>query len=59
MQDDDLKLRCLELAIEQARKENPSDFRRFVADTQDWFYNRIKGDEKPKPVGRQAKALLE
>lgn len=58
MDEDALKLRCLELAIEQARKENPPDFRHFVAETQDWFYNRIKG-EKPKTVGRQAKALLE
>lgn len=51
-----IRLRCLELAIEQVRREAPAtNFRESVADTQTWFYNRIvppTEEVTPKP-GRQ------
>lgn len=60
---EELKLRCLELAIEQIRKENLPDFKEGVANLQTWFYNRIisgdssalstqpAGDKQPKKGG--------
>ena len=36
-----LKLRCLELAIEQCRINPPTDFKEGVAELQTWLYNRI------------------
>lgn len=36
-----IRLRCLELAIERANRENPTDFLGTVANYQTWFYNRI------------------
>lgn len=49
MDEQSIRLRCLELAIDRANKEQPVDFRQAVADLQDWFYNRIIGKvEVPK-----------
>jgi len=44
MTDDDYRLRALELAVEQIRREQVPTFREAVAELQTWFYHRIKGD---------------
>lgn len=43
MTDQEIRLRCLELALEQVKREGigGKDFREAVADSQTWFYNRI------------------
>lgn len=57
MDDYALKLRCLELAIEQVRKEAPVDFKQAVADLQTWLYNRIVGElDSPKPASDKPQA---
>lgn len=49
MTDPELKLRCMELAMEQAKRENLHADRNAVAELQMWFYNRIIecGDAAP------------
>jgi|WetSurMetagenome_2_1015567.scaffolds.fasta_scaffold535815_2 hypothetical protein len=61
MTEEDIKLRCLELAIERARQEFPDDYRAYVADLQTWFYNRVVTQQKggQAKVSKDAKALLE
>ena len=60
MTDDDYRLRALELAVDQARREQVPTFREAVADLQTWFYHRIKGEvtepgaDKPQ-AGRKAR----
>lgn len=43
-----LRLRCLELAIEQVRRENSSNFKEDVAILQTWLYNRIVNGDSPE-----------
>ena len=61
MAEEDIKMRCLELAIEQAKREQPAEYRAFVADLQTWFYNQIVTPQKggQAKVSKDAKALLE
>jgi len=55
MTDDDYRLRALELAVDQARREQAPTFREAVADLQTWFYHRIKG-EVTEPVAEKLQA---
>lgn len=54
MTTEELKLRCLELAIEQARRENAASFMERVAEIQTWLYNRIVSDEPFNDSPQQA-----
>lgn len=54
MTPEELKLRCLELAIEQARRENAEAFTERVAEIQTWLYNRIIGEDAVKVSDTQA-----
>lgn len=46
MDEETLRLRCLELAIEQVGKESPANWRDAVADLQSWLYNRIMSSDR-------------
>lgn len=58
-----VKLRCLEMAVERAKADNPADYRTYVADLAAWFYNQVvsqKPDRQAKASNsKEAKALLE
>ena len=59
MEEQVIRLRCLELAIDRVNREQPSNFKEAVADLQDWFYNRIIGkvDVKVSPEKTEPKTL--
>jgi len=56
MTPEELKLRCLELAIEQTRTRDVENFKTEVAELQTWLYNRVvSGSEVvlPQPADGQ------
>ena len=50
MTDPELRLKCMELAMEQARRENLHANRTAVAELQTWFYNHIRDDGPEIPA---------
>ena len=60
MTEPELKLRCLELALQRLPFNGSlEEFQEDVAILQSWFYNRITGTEDPAtpgPRGRKPKA---
>mgnify|MGYP003345615059 CR=1 FL=1 len=40
-EDEDLRLICLQMAVDHCTRTNPTDFKKSVAELQDWFYNQI------------------
>jgi hypothetical protein len=59
MSPEELKLQCLGLAMDQARREATTDLNR-VAELHTWFYNRIAiapATEPEKVDGRRKKAV--
>jgi hypothetical protein len=54
MTDTELKLRCLELALEQLRIERAGCGKKDIAELQMWFYNQITG-ELPETVKRRGR----
>lgn len=55
MTDAELRLRCMELAMQQAKIESVHTDRNAVADIQTWFYNRIVIDPAVPAEPEQAK----
>lgn len=57
MNDQEIRLRCLELAINQLKAERKDHDREAVADLQMWFYNRTKpeSDAPAQPAARKGK----
>lgn len=47
MEDRELKLRCMEMALGQARLERPDNFEERVAYLATWFYDRIVRAQDP------------
>lgn len=41
------RLRALEMAIDQIRREHPNNFKESVAELQTWLYNRIVTSDSP------------
>lgn len=56
MTDAELRLRCMELAMAQAKIENLHQDRNTVAEIQSWFYDRIMGTEKPAAPAKTSKS---
>lgn len=56
MTDAELRLRCMELAMTQAKIENVHQSREGVAEIQSWFYDRIMGTEKPAAPAKTSKS---
>ena len=59
MTEQEIKLRCLELAIQRVQFTGSwNDYKQSVAEIQTWYYNRITGTEvpaTPEPRGRKPK----
>ena len=49
MEDALLRLECMKLALEQVRREGLHADRAVIAETQQWFYNRITGCDEQTP----------
>ena len=50
MTDPEIRLKCMEMAITQARVEGFPGNREYIASTQDWFYARIVVSLPKEPV---------
>ena len=57
MTDAEIRLRCMELAMQQAKLEGSHSDRNAVAEIQTWFYDRIVSEPKPSETatGRKSK----
>jgi len=55
MTTEELRLECMRLAMDQARRENKHADRDAVAEIFMWFYNRITESERAPPVNRGRK----
>jgi len=49
MTPEEMRLRCLELAIPQAQREGTPGDRNKIAEIASWFYNHITGGPAPEP----------
>jgi hypothetical protein len=52
-----IRLRCLELAVERANKENAIPFEDRVAELTSWFYNRIV--DEPDVAAPEPEVLMQ
>lgn len=67
MTEPEIRLKCMEMAIVQARAEGKPGDREFIAELQDWFYHRIiavppsasEPEKKPRKVGGKADQLFD
>lgn len=56
MTEQEIRLRCAELAVDQVRRENSGDFKNRVAELATWFYSLTIDQPKADPATEKPRA---